>query len=66
MTETLIQIRCPPPRAFTAAIVIDSGRVIQAAPIVEFMKTGKWSYARVLAHCTKKGWEVTTVRRGDG
>lgn len=58
-----MQIRAPAPKPFTASVVLENGYVVQAAPILSFMK--RWSYARVRAHCNKKGWEVSTVRRPD-
>jgi len=52
MTETLICITAP---HFTAGIVARDGRVIEAAPIVRFMKG--WNGERVATYCKRKGWK---------
>ncbi|KYK50073.1 hypothetical protein A1D31_22440 [Bradyrhizobium liaoningense] len=61
MTETLMQIRAPEPRPFSAGLVLQDGKVTQAPPIIEFMRG--WNLTRVLAHCNKKGWKIATIRR---
>lgn len=61
-SESLIHITAP---HFVAGVVVASGPngvVIEAAPIVEYMKgsaTEKpWSRNRVLLYCDQKGWKV--------
>lgn len=42
---------------FVCGIVFDEeGRVVEAAPIVRYMRT--WSAERILSYCDRKGWEV--------
>ena len=61
MVETLAQIRAPKPRQFVAGIVLWDDVVVEAAPIISFMKRGKWTRTRVREHCRLKGWEVSVV-----
>jgi hypothetical protein len=61
MTETLMQIRAPEPRPFTAGLVMQGGKVTRAPPIIEFMRG--WNHTRVIQHCNKKGWTLTVIRR---
>jgi hypothetical protein len=35
--------------------------VVEAAPIIGFMKRGKWTRARVREYCEAKGWQVSIV-----
>jgi hypothetical protein len=58
ITEILAQVRAP---HFTAGIVLWDGRVVEAAPIVGFMK--RWSRDRVRAYCAGKGWKVSVVHQ---
>jgi hypothetical protein len=45
----------------SAGVVLHDGVVIEAAPIVSFMKRQHWTLARVLAHCRKNGWKLSVV-----
>jgi len=46
---------------FYAGIVLWDNVVVEAAPIVGYMKKGKWSRTRVRAYCKEKGWKVSVV-----
>jgi hypothetical protein len=63
--ETLAVIEADRPKLFTAGIVLwddgHSDRVVEAAPIVGYMKRGKWTRARVREHCRERGWRVSVV-----
>lgn len=61
MIEVLAQIRSPKPRQFTAGIVLWDDVVVEAAPIIHFMKRGKWTRDRVREHCQSKGWQISVV-----
>jgi len=56
MKETLAQITAP---GFCAGIVLWDDTVIEAAPIVRYMR--KWSRKRVRDHCAERGWRVSVV-----
>lgn len=56
VTEMLASIDAP---HFFAGIVLLDDKVIEAAPIVGYMK--KWTRARVRAYCDGKGWKVLVV-----
>lgn len=56
MTETLAQINAP---HFCAGIVLWDDKVIEAAPIVKYMR--KWSRDQVREYCKSKGWKVSVV-----
>ena len=58
MIETLAQIESP---HFSAGIVLHDDVVVEAAPIVRYMKKDKWSRARVRDYCKDKGWRVSVV-----
>jgi hypothetical protein len=60
MIETLAQIHGD---KFHAGIVLFDDVVVEAAPIVRFMKRGKWSRDRVREHCRTKGWTVEVVHQ---
>lgn len=49
----------------TAGIVLQNDVVVEAAPIVSYMKRGKWSRARVRAYCVEKGWKVSVVHQSE-
>lgn len=51
MTETLIQIITP---HFVAGLVARNGKVIEAAPIIRYMRG--WTGQRVADYCKEKGW----------
>jgi hypothetical protein len=61
MIEVLAQIRSPKPKAFNAGVVLWDDVVVEAAPIIGYMKRQKWSRARVRECCRKNGWEITVV-----
>lgn len=56
MTEILASIEAP---HFLCGIVLRNDRVIEAAPIVKYMKG--WSRARVRDYCQEKDWSVSVV-----
>ena len=53
MNEMLAQIDAP---HFCAGIVLRDEHVVEAAPIVGYMK--RWSRDRVREYCRRKGWRV--------
>jgi hypothetical protein len=63
LIEILAQIRAPKPRQFVAGIVLFDDVVVEAAPIVHYMKRGKWTRARVREWCCEKGWEISVVHQ---
>ena len=58
ITEILAQVNAP---HFNAGIVLWDGKVIEAAPIIGYMKKQKWSRDRVREYCASKGWKVAIV-----
>jgi hypothetical protein len=40
---------------FNAAVVLDQGVVVRAAPILKYMVG--WTAARVVRYCFRKGWQ---------
>lgn len=58
MIETLAVIDAP---HFYCSIVLWGDRVIEAAPIVGYMKKRKWTRSKVRDYCAEKGWKVTVV-----
>jgi hypothetical protein len=60
VVETLAQIAG---NGFSAGIVLWDDIVIEAAPIVHFMKKQKWSRAKVREYCAAKRWRVTVVHQ---
>jgi len=58
ITEVLAQITAP---HFHAGIVLWDNKVIEAAPIVGYMKKQKWTRDRVRFYCSEKGWKVSVV-----
>jgi hypothetical protein len=56
--EILAQISA---KHFTAGIVLWDGKVIEAAPVVGYMKKQKWTRDRVRAYCAEKGWQISVV-----
>jgi hypothetical protein len=56
VTEILAQIRAD---HFTAGIVLWDGQVIEAAPIVRYMKG--WPRDRVRDYCKQKKWDISVV-----
>ena len=59
--ETLAQISTPggERKPFVAAILLWDDKVIEAAPILRFMKG--WMRDNVRTHCAHKGWKVKVV-----
>lgn len=47
---------------FCAGIVLHDDRVVEAAPIVDYMKG--WTRAQVKEYCAKKGWRASVVHSG--
>ena len=58
MIEILAQIRAP---TFTAGLVLWGDAVVEAAPIIGYMKRGKWTRERVRQYCKAKGWQVAVI-----
>jgi hypothetical protein len=56
VTEILAAIDA---KHFYAGIVLQDDRVVEAAPIVKYMKN--WSRDRVRDYCKDKGWNVTVI-----
>ncbi len=50
---------------FFAGIVLWDDVVVEAAPIVRYMKKQKWTRAQVRDYCAKKGWKVSVVYQID-
>ena len=67
--ETLAQISSDKPK-FRAGVVLWDDVVVEAAPIVHYMKKQKWSRDRVRDYCRDRGWTVSVVHQmqhpGDG
>jgi hypothetical protein len=59
MIETLAQIKAKGAKPFTAGLVLWDNKVVEAAPIVRYMKG--WSRDRARSYCESKGWKVTVV-----
>jgi hypothetical protein len=67
--EILAQITSRAAPKFTAGLVLWDDIVVEAAPIIHFMKRGKWTRAMVREYCEAKGWTVSVVhevRRSNG
>lgn len=60
--ETLAQILSAHPK-FTAGIVLWDDVVVEAAPIVGFMKRQHYTRERVRNKCKQQGWRVTVVHQ---
>jgi len=56
LIELLAQIKTD---RFTAGIVLRDDRVIEAAPIVKYMKG--WRRSSVRSYCKERRWEVSVV-----
>jgi hypothetical protein len=63
MIEILAQIRSDTAPKFTAGIVLFDDVVVEAAPLVHYMKRGKWTRERVRRYCAGKGWDVSVVHQ---
>jgi hypothetical protein len=62
--EILAQIDASPSQGksgFCAGLVLRGERVIEASPIIKYMKG--WTRDRVRHYCRDKGWMVTVVTR---
>ena len=58
--EILAQIKAP---HFTAGIVLWDDEVVEAAPIVGYMKKGKWTRAVVRDYVARKGWTISVIHQ---
>jgi hypothetical protein len=56
MIEILARIST---RRFTAGLVLWDGRVVEAAPIVRFMK--RWDRDRVRRYCADHDWKIEVI-----
>jgi protein subunit release factor A len=55
----LAQITAP---HFCAGLVLDDDeRVVEAAPIIGYMKENRWTRDMVRDYCTRRGWRVAVV-----
>lgn len=61
MRETLAQIRSEWPTKFTAGIVLWDDVVVEAAPIVGYMRKQRWTRDRVRNYCAEKKWKVSVI-----
>jgi hypothetical protein len=58
MKEILAAIDAP---HFFCGIVLHDDKVIEAAPIVGYMKRQRWTRTRVRDYCKQQGWTVSVV-----
>ena len=58
IVEILAQIQSS---HFTAGLVLWDDEVIEAAPIIHYMKRGRWTRAVVRDYCERKGWKISVV-----
>jgi hypothetical protein len=58
VTEILAAIDAP---HFYAGIVLWDDKVVEAAPIVGYMKKQRWTRTRVRDYCKQKGWKVKVI-----
>lgn len=58
ITEILATIDAP---HFCAGVVLWNDRVVEAAPIIGYMKKQKWTRDRVRTYCKEKNWKVSVV-----
>jgi hypothetical protein len=63
VVEILAQITAKKPVKFCAGIVLWDDKVIEAAPIVQWMK--RWDRNRVREYCRKRGWKISIVHQVD-
>lgn len=65
MIEILASIETPrdAPKPFSVGIVLWDDVVIEAAPIIGYMKKQKWTRERVRDYCVSKGWKVSVVHQ---
>jgi hypothetical protein len=61
MIEILAQIEGGKRKPFTAGIVLWDDAVVEAAPIVRYMK--RWRRSRVREYCMTAGWRITVVHQ---
>jgi hypothetical protein len=59
MSETLAQIKAP---HFTAGLLLQDDLVVEAAPIIGYMKKNSWTRDDVRNYCRDKGWTISVVR----
>jgi hypothetical protein len=59
--EILAQIKAPKPHQFVAGVVLWDDIVVEASPIIAYMKRGKWTRTRVRDYCRQKGWGISIV-----
>lgn len=60
MIEILAQIKAP---HFTAGVVLWDDKVVEAAPIISYMKKGKWTRDTLRIYCLQKGWKIEVVHQ---
>lgn len=64
VTEILAQIvagKTATSKGFTAGIVLWDDKVIEVAPIVQYMK--RWPRSRVRDYCAERGWKISIVHQ---
>jgi len=62
MIEILAQIQADSHPKFTAGIVLWDDVVVEAAPIVGYMKRQRWTREKVRAYVAKQGWRIKVIR----
>jgi hypothetical protein len=62
LIEILAQIEGPAPRRFNAGLVLWDDVVVEAAPIIGYMKRGSWTRDRVRRYCELRGWDAISSR----
>ena len=60
MIEILAQVQAP---GFAAGIVLWDDKVVEAAPILRYMRKGVWSRKRVREYCKDRGWKVVVIHQ---
>lgn len=65
LIETLAQVSSTTAPKFTAGIVLWDDVVVEAAPILIYMKRQRWSRTRVHDYCRKRGWQISIVHEMD-
>lgn len=56
ITEMLVSIEAP---HFTAGIVLWDDKVVEAAPIIRYMR--KWSRGKVRDYCKARDWKISVI-----
>jgi alkylation response protein AidB-like acyl-CoA dehydrogenase len=68
MIEILASIDAPDKpgkKGFNAGVVLFDDVVVEAAPIIGYMKKKKWTRDQVRDYCAERGWTVTVIYRSE-